>query len=292
MKIEINDIIINSLILLYEKKGIRSVSGKTINRYSMKVINYLIERRKEDSLEINSEDWEKIKMSKKLPYAVIEENGRKIIMIKENFAVEDLKEIRKSKGIPSLEEMLVFNNEEALEALGIVINKDKREPLDETDFLELFFAILAKTGNESNNNPKAYLKNNYLKIFGIILEHNMDWKDEYSCLLNVKKYISDLYKFETDFEKALNIYTYNNEGKVDFEIYNKQKTIKLSNEEISKIVSKYDEETIEKMTNFVLLYNNIIFQEERREEMMIIQKRINQRYGFDSNHEKQKVKIN
>lgn len=293
MPIKINDLIINALILLHEKKGIRSVSAKTINKYSMKVINYFIERGKEDNLEINSEDWEKIKMSKNMPYAVIEENGRKIVMMKENFAVEDLKEIRKIKGTPSLEEMIAFYNKEALEALGIIKNKDKREPLDEIDFLELFLAILAtKTNNESMSNPKAYLKNNYLNIFGIILEYNIDWKDEYSCLLNVKKYTSDIYNFETDFEKALNLYTYNNKERIDFEIYKKQRSIEFDKEKISEIVIKYDVEIIEKMTNFVLLYNNIVFQEEVREEMMSTQNRIIQRYGFSPNQNKQKVKTN
>ena len=138
------------------------------------------------------------------------------------------------------------------------------------DFVYLLFATLADNSKINNLNDKnrkiVFFPVNYKQIIENVLCADNNWKDEFSCLIDIDDYFEDHF----DWELRLSLEIKNMLLKMDkFFEYNFECDVLLisfSNEEIDNIINRYRSEKLKsRMKHFANLLVDYIYTREYQE---------------------------
>lgn len=111
---ELEDLVGNAVCSLYEKKGIKSIDLKTLNRYQDAISNELKQKNIEFRYDMNRDKTNNFKIFNKYFDVYGEQNMN--FVLRDNVTLEDLYSFR---GYIPFELLLVFLSEPVLRTLGI-----------------------------------------------------------------------------------------------------------------------------------------------------------------------------
>lgn len=154
------------------------------------------------------------------------------------------------------------------------------------DFTYLLLAMLANKSIKINLNDESIrtvsLPSSYKESIEKIMHQGNGWDEEFSTLIDTDEYFDNNYKWEEKFSKCLKEVLEELGKKVEYDLIYDMINIDFKQEEIDKLLEKYqDEEINDAMDHFANLVTDYVF--TRRYNAM--------RKDFEQTKEKYKTSI-
>lgn len=146
---------------------------------------------------------------------------------------------------------------------------EEKKCLSLEDFTILMFGVLAKNSKihdlDDFYKKIACLPFNYKQNIENILCADNRWKDMFSILLDVDDYFYDHFAWEMNFSYMINKVLGDFNKKIECDLVMDRFRVCFTNDEVNYILSKYDEEVINRMDHFTNLITDYIYTRQFQE---------------------------
>ena len=139
--------------------------------------------------------------------------------------------------------------------------------------------LLAKLANKPNiidlknrSRKICSIPSNYKQVIQDILSANENWKESFSCLIDIKSYSNDPYEWEKNFSDSLKSTIKKLNKTYSYNFSNDSIDIDFTQEEIDNILSKFSKHILEQMDHFSNLMTSLEFTRKGQELSFQIKK--------------------